>query len=137
MIIHHSSHIKESGPKQRTTHLKSSFSLSVGADQSSVAAAANQHLLQFKDVAELRTRAQTVQEAPVNFKSEVLQFDTVTLSNKQDMDRKTMCFNISYFICLLLVVKMFINLHKHKGILQLFSIKKNLSVLTGKFNVSL
>lgn len=77
-----------------------------------MAVAVNQHLLQFKDVAELRTRTQTVQEASVNFKSEVLQFDTITLSNIKDKDIKfTLCsfpaFNIFYFICLLLAVKCF------------------------------
>lgn len=37
--------------------------------------------LQFEDVAELRTRTQTVQKALVDFKSEILQPDAVTLSD--------------------------------------------------------
>lgn len=39
----------------------------------------NKYLLQFKDAAELRARTQAVQEAPVDFQRQVLQFDTVTL----------------------------------------------------------
>lgn len=72
-----------------TTHLflGKAFSLSspltcIWADQRSATAAVikvNKYLLQFKDAAELRTRTQAVQEAPVDFQSEVLQFDTVTL----------------------------------------------------------
>lgn len=41
------------------------------------------YLLLFEDVAELRTRTQTVQKALVNLKCEVFQFDAVTLSDIQ------------------------------------------------------
>ncbi len=42
----------------------------------------SQYLLQFEDVAELRTRTQTVQKAFVDFECEVFQFDAVALSDK-------------------------------------------------------
>lgn len=91
IIIHHSAHIKESGLQQITARCKqlvlwrsyflftrSFIWLKVSWWSCNSRAS---YLLQLEDVAEFRTRTQAVQEVPVDVKSEVIQFDTVSLSS--------------------------------------------------------